>query len=107
MKRSIEWLTHSADVESRASSVLVVNDSPEHLGFIKLVLEDAGYEVFTASDGEEGIVTALSVRPDVILSDVVMPRRDGFELCRMVRSAPELVSTPVLLMTGFQSGVTS
>jgi PAS domain S-box-containing protein len=99
MKRSIEWLTHSADVGSRPSSVLVVNDSPEHLGLIKLVLEDAGYEVLTASDGEEGIAAALSLRPDVILSDVVMPRRDGFELCRLVRAAPELVSTPVLLMT--------
>ena len=63
------------------------------------MLEDAGYDVYTAPDGYEGVTVARSIKPDAILSDVVMPRMDGFELCRLVRETPELASTPLLLMT--------
>jgi PAS domain S-box-containing protein len=99
MRRSVERLTHSADVASRRDTVLVVNDSLEQLALMRTVLEDAGYDVYTASDGYEGVTFARSIRPDAILSDVVMPRVDGFELCRLVRATPELVSTPLLLIS--------
>jgi PAS domain S-box-containing protein len=95
----VERLTSSAKVEPRTSSVLVVNDSPEQLALMKMVLEDAGYDVSTAVDGYDGVASARAIRPDAILSDVVMPRMDGFELCRLIRATPELASTPLLLIS--------
>ena len=57
--------------------MLVVNDSLEQLALIRTVLDDAGYDVYTAPDGYEGVTFARSIKPDAILSDVAMPRVDG------------------------------
>ena len=85
--------------DSSLNSVLIVNDSPEQLTLVRTLLEDAGYHVFTALDGFSGLSTARTVKPDIILSDVMMPRMDGFEMCRLIRATPELASTPLLLLS--------
>lgn len=77
--------------------VLVVDDTSIQRKLAVLRLEDAGYEVLEAADGDEGLQVALRERPDLILSDVLMPGLDGFELCRAIQADADLAGTPVIL----------
>ena len=79
--------------------VLVVDDSPTILKVVELVLSKAGYEVHTAAYGETGIAQAKASRPDVILLDFVLPRLNGFEVCRALAHDPDLAEVPVVLMS--------
>lgn len=83
-------------------SILVVNDEPEQLAALKEVLRDAGFYVLTAADGDEGYEVAKLEHPDLVISDVTMPRRSGIDLCRLIRSDDQLETTPVLLMSGLR-----
>lgn len=77
--------------------VLVVDDTAIQRKLAVLRLEDAGYEVLEAADGEAALRIARRERPDLVLSDVLMPGLDGFELCRALRADPGLAGTPVIL----------
>ncbi len=83
---------------SRAT-VLVVDDSDGHRVAALRSLRAAGFDVLSSRDGLEGLGTAIRERPDVILTDVNMPRMDGWKLLRMVRSRPNLAGTPVIFLT--------
>lgn len=77
--------------------VLIVDDSaPTRVAFAR-ILERAGFEVKTAPDGEAGLAAARNARPDLILTDSVMPKVDGPELCRRIKADPELRSTLVVV----------
>jgi DNA-binding response OmpR family regulator len=65
--------------------ILAVDDEPNILMSIEFILEMEGYEVHIARDGEEALEVAGRVRPDLILLDVNMPRKDGYEVCRILR----------------------
>ncbi len=80
-------------------SVLIVNDIPEQLGLMDSLLRKAGYTVLTAADGVEALDLARSNRPDVVISDVSMPRMNGMEFCRLIRQDADLRSTPILLVS--------
>ena len=80
--------------------ILVVDDLVANLTLLEHVLTGEGYQVVTASDGEEAIDIVHREQPDLVLSDVRMPRLGGFALCRTLKSAPETRLTPVILMTG-------
>ncbi len=82
-----------------ASKVLVVDDSPVDLQNLKIIVEDAGYQVLTACDGNEAMEKAKAFRPDVILMDVVMDGIDGFEACRKITSDNITNSIPVYFVT--------
>jgi two-component system, NtrC family, sensor kinase len=84
---------------SSPPTILVVNDLPEQLRFLGYLLGDAGYRVLVAEDGCEGLEIAQRERPDLIVSDVNMPRKDGITLCRELRADIELTKTPLLLMS--------
>lgn len=79
-------------------AILVVDDTPDMRTLLGDILRDE-YRVVFACDGEEGMQAALSHRPDLIISDVMMPRVDGQEFCRLVRENPATVSTPFVLLT--------
>ena len=81
------------------SKVLVVDDSPVDLANLKAIVEEAGYSVVTASDGDEAYRIAKSARPDAILMDVVMEGTDGFEACRNITSDREIGKIPVFFVT--------
>ncbi len=79
--------------------VLVIDDSPTILKVVQLVLSKAGYTVRTAADGEEGVTSAQEERPDVILLDFVMPKMNGYQVCRALAESESLRDVPVILMS--------
>ena len=94
--------------------ILVVDDSRTALFMVTTILRKERYELVTASDGEEALEVAAAERPDLILMDVIMPRKTGFEACRELKRREDTKSIPVILVTtrgegenveaGFQSG---
>ena len=85
--------------EVAAESVLVIDDSPTILKVVQLVLTKAGFRVETAQDGEEGVRRAQELRPTLILLDFVMPRMNGYQVCRALAESPSLADVPVVLMS--------
>lgn len=76
--------------------ILVIEDESPIVEILKFNLTKSGYRVLTAFDGEEGYRLALSEKPDLILLDVMLPKMDGFEVCKKVR---EKKSTPIIMLT--------
>jgi DNA-binding response OmpR family regulator len=79
--------------------ILAVDDEPNILLSIEFILEMEGYEVHTAHDGDEALEVARRVRPDVILLDINMPRKDGYEVCRILRGQAEMDGMKVIMLT--------
>ncbi len=100
---------------NKRAKVLAVDDSQENLELIQALLSVAGYEVVTASNGEEALVVVEKESPDLILIDATMPKMNGFEVCTLLKSTEETRLIPVLLVTpvqeteykirGFEAGV--
>jgi PAS domain S-box-containing protein len=84
--------------------VLAVNDEPQVLELLTLLLEREGYRVATAADGQRALELARSLEPDIIISDVVMPEMDGLEFCRRLKQDPRTVGVPVLLASAVRTG---
>lgn len=79
--------------------ILVVDDTEANLKLLRALLRGAGYEVVTASGGEEGIRVAAGEQPDLILLDIMMPDLTGFEVCQRLRAAPDTRETPIVFLT--------
>ncbi|MDQ3856732.1 MAG: response regulator [Chloroflexota bacterium] len=79
--------------------VLIVDDEPDIVDMVSLVLEDQGLNLLTAYDGEQALRLALQEHPDLLLTDVMMPRLDGRELCARLKSDPSMSGTTVVLMS--------
>jgi CheY-like chemotaxis protein len=79
--------------------VLVIDDSPTITKVVQLVLAKAGYDVRTAPDGEAGLESARSQRPELILLDFVMPKMNGYQFCRELAADKSLKDIPVILMS--------
>ena len=79
--------------------ILNIDDSPTVQRLIEMILSSQGYEVVLASDGEEGIAKAKAEKPAVILVDFVMPRMNGFQVCKTLKEDPEFKDTPIILVT--------
>src|SRR5689334_3447503 len=89
------------------NSVLVVNDEPDQLKLMTSLLNKAGYSVLPAADGLEGLAVALRERPDLVVSDVSMPRMNGMDFCRQMRADSALKSVPILLVSALQKDTES
>jgi CheY-like chemotaxis protein len=83
--------------------ILVVDDDAWILRMVTTVLEKRGYEVIVARDGEEGIAKAQAAPPDLIITDVMMPRLDGWALVKQLRSRADLALVPVIFLTALGS----
>lgn len=79
--------------------VLVVDDSIVIVKSLSFMLNKEAYQVFTASNGEEGVQKIRKHRPQVVFSDIMMPQMDGYELCQQVKQDPDLKNTYVILLT--------
>ena len=80
--------------------VLVVDDEPDSREYVQAVLEEDGFEFVTAGDGVAGIEKAKAEMPDLIILDVQMPKKDGFETFRELRSDDATKAIPVIMLTG-------
>jgi len=79
--------------------VLIVEDEPHIVLSLEFLLERAGYETASTADGEEGLALIRRLRPDVVLLDVMMPGRNGYEVCRAVKLDPELRGIPIVMLS--------
>lgn len=79
--------------------VLVVDDDEDKLNLLAMALNMAGYEVLTAGDGQEALKAMAASEPDLVISDVMMPRMNGFDLARRIRQNPKTKFIPVILQT--------
>lgn len=86
--------------EFSGALVVVIDDEDTQRLLTRDNLEEHGFRIEEASNGEEGLERVRSLRPDLVLLDVMMPGIDGFEVCRRLRADPDICHTPVLLVTG-------
>lgn len=79
--------------------ILVVDDEPDIIEILRYNLEKEGFEVFTASNGDQGIKVADRHKPDLVILDIMMPEMDGVEVCRHLRSKSEFKHTLIAFLT--------
>jgi DNA-binding response OmpR family regulator len=79
--------------------VLIVDDEPNIVLSVEFLMKREGYEVSTAGDGQEAMQMLAGTRPDLMILDVMMPRKNGFEVCAEVRADPKLADMPILMLT--------
>jgi class 3 adenylate cyclase len=79
--------------------ILIVDDNPVNVKILQTRLAAEGYDIVTANDGEQALAIARGEKPDLILLDVMMPRLDGLEVCRRLRSDASFPFTPIILVT--------
>lgn len=82
-----------------AKSILLVDDEPNIVLSLEFLMKRAGYAVRTATDGDAALEAITEDRPDLILLDVNMPKRDGFEICQLIRSNPGWKDIPIIMLT--------
>jgi DNA-binding response OmpR family regulator len=82
-----------------AKTILVAEDDPVTCRFVVSLLEERGHRVLVAEDGESALAIATRAIPDLVVSDLVMPYRDGYEVLRAIRSDERLKDIPVLLLS--------
>ena len=82
-----------------SARILAVDDSATILEMIKAILVSGGYEVITASDGAEALAVARAEEPDLILLDVMLPKFDGYRVCRLLKFDQKYKSIPIIMLT--------
>ena len=87
------------DKTEMPGSILVVDDDPVVRSLMRATLKTDGFTVVEAADGEEGCRLYEEHRPDLLLVDLIMPRKDGYELCRILRSRRESAYVPIVVAT--------
>jgi two-component system, cell cycle response regulator DivK len=81
--------------------ILVIEDNEQNLYLVKFLLENEGYEVISAMDGQSGIELAADVKPDLILLDIQLPVMDGYAVAQNLRLNPDLETTPIVAVTSY------
>jgi len=79
--------------------ILIADDNPENLDIFRTRLAVHGYEILTATDGEQALAIAREKQPDLILLDVMMPKMDGIEVCRRLKADPSFPFVPIIMIT--------
>ena len=81
------------------ATILIADDSPTAVTVLRRILAPLGHHIVVAADGDEAARAVVDEPPDLIILDVVMPKQNGFELCRHIKSNPATASIPVFLVT--------
>jgi len=79
--------------------ILVVDDEPHLVRSLTYILQKEGYNVFSASNGEEALNKVKESRPDLIFLDVMMPKKNGYEVCKEIKESPDLKDIYVIILT--------
>lgn len=81
------------------SKILIVDDIEDNVKLLEFDLEEEGYEIFGAYSGEEALAKAKEIIPDVIILDIMMPKLDGIETCKLIKKEPTLKDIPIVIMS--------
>jgi CheY-like chemotaxis protein len=84
--------------------ILIIDDDKVTLTMLEMILSRHGYLTLSAQDGEEGLEIAIKHKPDVVISDMLIPKIHGLELCAKIRQDPQLKETRIILMTAVYKG---
>jgi DNA-binding response OmpR family regulator len=82
-----------------AKRVLIADDEPNIVASLEFLMEQAGYEVKVAANGQEALELAASFRPDLVLLDVMMPGKNGYEVCQSLKSDPATRAVKVVMLS--------
>jgi DNA-binding response OmpR family regulator len=82
-----------------ANKILVVDDEPNIVLSLEFLMKQAGFQVRAASDGEAALAAVAAERPDLMLLDVMMPRKNGYEVCQAVRANPDWKGIRIIMLT--------
>ena len=96
------WSRREPDVRASSKgngSILIADDEPTNIRLVTRLMSAQGYRILTAANGEEALAVVGRERPDLILLDVNMPKLDGFEVCRHLKSEPETAGIKVVMLT--------
>jgi two-component system alkaline phosphatase synthesis response regulator PhoP len=93
-------------MELKQRKILIADDEPDILEIISYNLNNEGYQIFTAKDGNEAIEKAKEVRPDLIILDIMMPNKSGVDVCRILRSQPAFENTLIIFLTALNDDTT-
>ncbi len=86
-------------MEPKAKRILIADDEPDILEIVSYNLSKEGYDVYTAKDGSEAMIQAKLLNPDLIILDVMMPKKTGVEVCQLLRSMPAFQETLIIFLT--------
>jgi DNA-binding response OmpR family regulator len=82
-----------------AKSILVVEDEPNIVLSLQFLMKKAGFDVRVAQDGDEALAQVEARAPDLILLDVMIPKRDGYDVCQTIRANPDLAHIHIIMLT--------
>lgn len=82
-----------------ANKILVVDDEPNIVLSLEFLMRQAGFQVRTASDGEAALAAVATELPDLVLLDVMMPRKNGYEVCQAIRANPDWKGVRIIMLT--------
>jgi two-component system alkaline phosphatase synthesis response regulator PhoP len=86
-------------MESKGKKILIADDEPDILEIVHYNLKQEGYEVYTAKDGDDALAKAKQLRPDLIILDIMMPKKSGVEVCSILRTQPAFKDTLIIFLT--------
>jgi len=92
---------------SPEAKILVIDDDPDLVEALKIILETGSYRVISASDGEEGLRRVKEENPDLIILDLLLPKEDGDVLCRELKADPRYANVPILVLTAVAEKMSS
>ncbi|HTK68160.1 MAG TPA: response regulator [Candidatus Eisenbacteria bacterium] len=87
------------DQESPRGRILVVDDEPDLIRVLEFGLKASGYAVEVAADGQEGLKKAREIKPDVILLDLMLPKLDGYKVCRLLKFDDRFKHIPIIILS--------
>ena len=86
-------------MDNRDKKILIADDEPDILEIIQYNLQADGYTVYTAKDGDEALMRAKQIKPDLIILDIMMPKKNGVEVCELLRAQPAYKDTLIIFLT--------
>jgi twitching motility two-component system response regulator PilH len=81
------------------TKILVVEDSPTYLRQIAHLLKEEGFDIITAVDGEDALEKTVRENPDLIVLDIILPKKNGFQVCRQLKTSPDTQGIKIIMLT--------
>lgn len=93
-------------MEKGARKILIADDEPDIVEILKYNLQQAGYDVYTAVDGDDAVEKAKQITPDLVVLDIMMPKKTGVEVCEVLRAYPQFKDTLIMFLTALSDEAT-